>query len=289
MRLSIIQSSLAWENPAANRAMFARKLAPLRDQTDLVVLPEMYTTGFSMNAGALAEPMDGPTVQWMREQSALLGGALAGSFICSEAGNFYNRLLFMRPDGTFEYYDKKHLFSLTGEHEQYVAGNKQLVVEWRGWRIRPLVCYDLRFPVWSNNPASPPASGLAGPAPDGSKDATSSIPSGERPGNQSSRTPYDLLLYVANWPSRRSHHWRTLLAARAIENQSFVAGVNIVGKDGNDYEYTGDSAIIDFAGQQIVGISGKEGVFTAELSLEERMQYRRQLPFLEDGDIFQLL
>lgn len=265
MRLSILQSALAWEDPVANRAMFARKLAPLRDQTDLAVLPEMYTTGFSMNAGALAEPMDGPTVQWMREQSALLGGALAGSFICSEGGSFYNRLLFMRPDGTFEYYDKKHLFALAGEHEQYAAGDKQLVVEWKGWRIRPLVCYDLRFPVWSNNPA--PGEARAG----------------------SPRTPYDLLLYVANWPSRRSHHWRTLLAARAIENQSFVAGVNIVGKDGNGYEYTGDSAIIDFAGQQIVGISGKEGVFTAELSLEERMQYRRQLPFLEDGDIFQLL
>ncbi|MBK7939051.1 MAG: amidohydrolase [Lewinellaceae bacterium] len=263
MRLTIVQSALAWESAGANRAMFAQKLAPLRGQTDLVVLPEMFTTGFSMNASALAEPSDGPTTRWLHEQAATLGAAVTGSFICAENGRYFNRLVFMRPDGGFEYYDKRHLFALAGEHEQYSAGNKQLVVDWQGWRIRPLVCYDLRFPVWSRNRNIPGA--------------------GETP-----RPTYDLLLYVANWPARRSHHWRALLMARAIENQSFVAGVNIVGKDGNDFEYGGDSAVIDFSGQQIVGISGKEGLFTTELSLEDMEQYRRQLPFLTDGDIFQL-
>ena len=267
MRLTILQTALSWENADDNRAMFSRKLTPLRGQTDLVLLPEMFTTGFFMNAKTLAEPMDGPTVRWLREQAAATGAALAGSFICRENDRHFNRLVFMRPDGTFEYYDKRHLFTLAGEHEHYTAGNKQLVAEWRGWRIRPLVCYDLRFPVWSRNAATSPLSAEEEPA---------------------AGATYDLLLYVANWPARRGHHWRSLLAARAIENQAFVAGVNIVGKDGNGHEYTGDSAVIDFSGQQIVGISGKEGVFTTELLMEDLQQYRRQLPFLEDADIFQL-
>lgn len=284
MRLTILQSALSWENAAANRAMFSQKLTPLRGQTDLVLLPEMFTTGFSMNAKALAEPMDGPTVRWLREQAAAAGAALAGSFICRENDRYYNRLVFMRPDGTFEYYDKRHLFTLAGEHEHYTAGNKQLVAEWRGWRIRPLVCYDLRFPVWSRN-AAPDG---RGDAPAGAVRAATPTPPGEEPGEGLPGATYDLLLYVANWPARRGHHWRSLLVARAIENQAFVAGVNIVGKDGNGHEYSGDSAVIDFSGQQIAGISGREGVFTAELLLEDLQQYRRQLPFLEDADTFRL-
>ena len=173
MRITLVQSALHWENPEANRTMFAAKLAPLAGATDLVVLPEMFTTGFSMNAAKLAEDMQGPTLRWMREQAAGLGAALCGSFICSDAGKYYNRLVWMYPDGRMATYDKRHLFGLAGEHETYTAGAERLRVEWLGWRICPLICYDLRFPVWSRNRAE---------------------------------QPYDLLVYIANWPSRRAHH-----------------------------------------------------------------------------------
>lgn len=262
MRLTLLQSSLTWENPAANRAMFSQKLASLRGATDLVVLPEMFTTGFSMNAAALAEPMDGATVQWMADTAKSLDAAVTGSFICADSGRFYNRLVFMRPDGRFDLYDKKHLFTMAGEQEHFSPGKKRLTLEWRGWRICPLICYDLRFPAWSRNSPGSYAGGL--------------------------EPLYDMLLYVANWPARRAHHWRTLLTARAIENQSFVAGVNIAGADGNGLEYTGDSAVIDYAGQTVFQISEREDVLTTELSLEDLRQYRRQLPFLQDADIFQL-
>ncbi len=262
MRLTIVQSNLQWENADANRQAFSQKLAPLRGGTDLVVLPEMFTTGFSMNAASLAEPMDGTTMRWFATTAKDLGAAVTGSFICIENGQFFNRLVFMRPDGQFDFYDKKHLFSLAGEQAYFSPGKKRLTVEWLGWNICPLICYDLRFPAWSRN-------------------STGSIVTGFQP-------PYDLLIYAANWPSRRAHHWRTLLAARAIENQAFVAGVNIIGTDGNGLEYMGDSAVVDFSGQPIVQISGREGIFTAELSLEDLQHYRRQLPFLQDGDTFEL-
>ena len=254
MRLTIVQTALSWENPDANRLMFSQKLASLRNSSDLIVLPEMFTTGFSMDTAKLAEPMDGPTMEWMVKTASELNAAITGSFICTENGRFYNRLLFVFPDGKFEYYDKKHLFGLGGEQEHFSTGNKKLVLEWKGFRIQPLICYDLRFPVWSRND----------------------------PGQA-----YDLLLYVANWPIRRAHHWRSLLAARAVENQSFVAGVNIVGSDGNGLEYSGDSSLYDFSGQQIFQVSGKEGMVTVEISMEELQQYRRQLPFLADADSFE--
>lgn len=251
MRLTIVQTDLHWENPAANRAMLADRLRPLTGQTDLVVLPEMFTTGFSMNAKSLAEDMAGPTVQWLREQAALLGAVVVASFICRDKELFYNRLLAVRPDGQYTAYDKRHLFGLAGEHHTYTAGTERIVFEWQGWRIRPLVCYDLRFPVWSR---------------------------------QDQAAPYDLLLYVANWPARRGHHWRSLLPARAIENQCYVAGVNLVGTDGNGHTYQGDSGIWDFSGQALCRISGQSGLFTAALSLEDLRTYRTQLPFLEDAD-----
>ncbi len=235
--------------------MFTSLLEPLAGRTDLVLLPEMFTTGFSMRAADLAEPMDGPTVRWMREQANRLGGALAGSFICRENDRFYNRLVFMRPNGQLDLYDKRHLFGLAQEHETYTPGRERLVVEWLGWRICPLVCYDLRFPVWSRN---------------------------------NTVEKFDLLLYVANWPSRRSHHWRALLPARSIENQCFTAAVNIVGADGNGFEYTGDSSIIDYSGLHRCQISGQEGAFTAKLSLDELRHFRQQLPFLDDADTFSL-
>jgi omega-amidase len=246
MRLTILQTSLHWENADANRNLLAEKLAPLHGATDLVVLPEMFTTGFSMNAAALAEPMDGPTVDWLQRQAAQLGAAVTGSFICRENGVCYNRLVWVFPDGRVQTYDKHHLFALAGEDRHYGAGARQLDVEWQGWNIRPLICYDLRFPEWARNHGA----------------------------------AYDVLIYVANWPARRAHHWRALLAARAIENQCYVAGVNIVGTDGAGLDYTGDSSLIDYAGNVLCQLSGQEGWFTGVLSYEALAAYRRQLPFL---------
>lgn len=250
MRITIVQSTLQWEAAEANRRRFFEKLQPLAGQTDVVVLPEMFTTGFSMNAKALAEPLDGPTLGWMRETAHQLGTAIAGSFICAENGHYRNRLLWVFPDGQFQLYDKKHLFALAGEHEHYTPGNEHAQIVWKGWRIRPLICYDLRFPEWARN----------------------------SPGDEG----YDLLIYAANWPSRRAHHWRSLLTARAIENQCYLAGVNIVGQDGNGHEYIGDSTIVDFSGQTLCHLAEQEGHFTAHLSIENLRAFRERLPFLKD-------
>jgi predicted amidohydrolase len=255
MRLTLVQSALIWQNPEANRTQFSHQLAGLRDTTDLIVLPEMFNTGFSMDAARLAEPMDGPTMEWLKKTAEDLNAAVTGSFICVENGCFYNRMAFVFPDGRYECYDKKHLFGLAGEQDFFSSGNNPLMVEWKGFRIRPLICYDLRFPVWSRNQVD---------------------------------QPYDLLLYIANWPSRRAHHWKSLLTARAIENQAFVAGVNIVGTDGNGLEYVGESTIVNFSGELIFQLSGQEGVFTAHLNASSLKQYRAELPFLKDADTFEL-
>jgi predicted amidohydrolase len=258
MRISLVQTSLIWENPTANRQMLSAKLAPLKGKTDVVVLPEMFSTGFSMGAGNLAETVSGPTVEWMRQTAWQLDAVVTGSIMSKDdyGETRYNRLVWMFPDGTYQVYDKRHLFGLADESKYLTAGQSRLVIEWKGWRICPLICYDLRFPVWSRN---------------------------------ASADPYDLLIYVANWPSRRGHHWRTLLTARAIENQAYVAGVNIFGTDGAGLEYTGDSGLVDFFGAQLFQISDREDVVTAELSLEALQAYRRQLPFLEDADAFKLI
>ena len=258
MRVSIIQASLVWENPNENRAKLGEHLAALKGHTDLVVLPEMFTTGFSMNMSVLAETMEGPTIQWLRKNAGEMHAAIVGSFICVEAGRFYNRLVFMHPDGHFEYYDKKHLFGLSGETNYYTAGEKQLLVSYKGWRIRPLICYDLRFPAWSRN-----------------------LKIGKN-------KPYDLLIYVANWPIPRIAQWDALLTARAIENQSFTIGVNIYGVDGNGLEYSGNSTIIDYSGGEVCRISEQENIVTAELNLSTQQEYRKQLPFLQDADVFRL-
>jgi len=256
MRTTIIQTQLHWQQPALNRQMFAEKIAPLYGKTDLIVLPEMFSTGFSMQAEALAEDMNGPTFQWLQEQASLSGAVVTGSFICREGAHFHNRLVWMQPDGQYFLYDKKHLFSLADEHKYYEPGAERLIVAWKGWRICPLICYDLRFPIWSRNVKN---------------------------------DPYDLIIYVANWPETRSLHWRSLLVARAIENQAFTIGVNIVGTDGKGLAYSGDSGIIDFSGRQICQISGGEGLITTEFSLDEMRAYRQQLPFLNDADLFQLV
>ncbi|MBK8554636.1 MAG: amidohydrolase [Lewinellaceae bacterium] len=255
MQISILQTALHWEDPVANRAMLAQKMNALKSVTDIVVLPEMFTTGFSMNARVLAEPMEGPTVNWLSEQAADIGAVVTGSFICLEDGHYYNRMVWMYPNGSYQYYDKRHGFSLAGEHEVFTRGRERLLVEWKGWRICPMVCYDLRFPVWLR---------------------------------QQKTDRYDLLVLVANWPDRRAHHWRTLLEARAIENQAYLAGVNIVGHDGKGLAYNGDSSLIDFSGQVMCRISGEPGLFTGTLSLEALRQYRQQFPFLNDADDFEV-
>jgi predicted amidohydrolase len=254
LRISVLQSNLHWENASANLKMFANKLIPLAGETDLVVLPEMFTTGFSMNARTLAENMEGKTMNWLHMQAESLNAIVTGSLIVEDKGKFYNRLIWMQPDGHYFYYDKRHLFTLAGEHEVYTAGQERLLVEWNGWRICPLICYDLRFPVWCRN-----------------------------------IDEYDLLIFVANWPQRRSYHWQQLLIARAIENQSYVVGVNRVGNDGIGHEYTGNTAVIDFSGNVCCQVAGVENVLTVELSWEAQQNYRSTLPFLEDRDAFKLL
>ncbi len=253
LRISTVQAALAWEDIEANLVMFSSKLALLAGQTDVVILPEMFTTGFSMAASRLAEPMNGRTMDWMAAQSAQLGAVVTGSFIATEGGQFFNRLVWMRPDGSFELYDKRHLFSPAAEHETYTAGQRKLVTEWLGWKICPLICYDLRFPVWSRNVEG-----------------------------------YDLLLYVANWPERRSYHWRQLLIGRAIENQCYVAGVNRCGSDGKGLHYAGDSAVVDYSGKLLYQISDAANIFTISLSLEMLHSYRESLQFLADTDDFEI-
>jgi predicted amidohydrolase len=253
LRVTLVQAELAWQDPAANRHRLAAHFRGLVGHTDLVVLPEMFSTGFSMAAAALAEDMDGPTVDWMREEAAALGCVIAGSLIVRDGGRCYNRLVWARPDGSLEHYDKRHLFRLAGEQDHYAAGSRRLVVTLKGWRVCPMVCYDLRFPVWSR-----------------------------------SRGDYDLLLYVANWPQRRALAWSTLLRARAIENQSYVVGVNRIGKDGNGTAYAGDSVALDFLGQPLSSEGGGDRVETAVLDLESLRAYRESFPVHLDADRFEL-
>ncbi len=253
LRATLVQAHLQWEDKKANLKHLGRQLAGLQGQTDLVVLPEMFTTGFTMNAQPLAEPTDGPTLQWMAEQAARLNAVITGSFIAEEGGRYFNRLLWARPDGSHAFYDKRHLFTLAGEHEHYSPGNQRLIVDIKGWKALPLICYDLRFPVWARN-----------------------------------ADHYDLLIYTANWPEMRRQAWRTLLAARAIENQSYTLGVNRVGKDGNGFPYTGDSSAFDFAGEELFHAATVEGLFTVTLSYEAQQEFRNKLRFLADRDEFEL-
>ncbi len=253
MRLTLIQTNLHWEDPVANRKMFSSKFANLTGKTDLVVIPEMFTTGFSMRSKELAETMDGPTVSWLRESAKKIGAVITGSMIIQEEESFYNRLLWVNPNGEIIHYDKKHLFTLAGEQKYFMAGTERMVIDYMGWKICPLICYDLRFPVWSRNTED-----------------------------------YDLLLYVASWPDRRREAWQTLLKARAIENQCYTIGVNRVGEDGSKLSYVGDSTLIDFAGKSLLAAEKIEGVFTMEISLSDRQDFISKLPFLADRDQFSL-
>ncbi len=251
LRISIVQAHLAWEDAQANRTHFDELLAPLKGKTDLIVLPEMFTTGFSMNAGPNAEPPGGPTQQWMQLHADRSGAAVTGSYICGENGKYFNRLLFVEPGGKVHTYDKRHLFTLAGEHKSYQPGLKSLTLTWKGWRIRPLICYDLRFPVWSRN-----------------------------------TDEYDLLFYVANWPDKRREAWKTLLAARAIENQAYCLGVNRVGTDEKGHYYSGDSSMFDFSGRLLMQLTDQEAVVTLKLDQADQQAFRQKLNFLADRDHF---
>ncbi len=253
MRVTLIQTNLHWENPTANREMFSAKFANLIGKTDLVVIPEMFTTGFSMQSKELAETMDGPTVHWMKDAAFEIGAVITGSMIIQEGEDFFNRLLWATPTGEIFHYDKKHLFTLAGEQKHFAPGTERITIDYMGWKICPLICYDLRFPVWSRNTED-----------------------------------YDLLLYVASWPDRRREAWQTLLKARAIENQCYTIGVNRVGEDGSKLSYAGDSTLIDFAGKSLLAVETVEGEFTAEISLSKRQDFIGKLPFLEDRDQFTL-
>ncbi|MBX9757084.1 MAG: amidohydrolase [Pseudomonadaceae bacterium] len=253
LKLALIQTTLVWQNPAANRAHFESLFAQAQC-ADLIVLPEMFSTGFSMQSAELAEAEDGPTTQWLREQAQRLDAVLTGSLIIQAAdGSYRNRLLWARPDGSLAYYDKRHLFRMAGEHQHYRAGEQQVVLEVKGWQVRPLICYDLRFPIWS------------------------------RDGQDT-----DLLLYTANWPALRRQHWNRLLPARAIENLCYVAAVNRIGEDGKGFAYSGDSQVLDFQGDSLLAVEAADGVFRVTLKAAELAAYRERFPAYLDADDFQL-
>ncbi len=266
LRISLVQGATRWHDPAGNRDHYGDLIAPLHGVTDVVLLPETFTSGFSNEAVAQAETMDGATVEWMLAQAHQLGAVVTGSvqLRTSQADGgprVVNRMLWATPDGSLQHYDKRHLFRYAGEHERYAAGSQRLTVEWKGWRINPLVCYDLRFPVFARNRFDV-----------------------ERPG----APDFDLQLYVANWPSARAYAWKTLLRARAIENLCFVAGLNRVGTDGNGLHYSGDSAVIDFLGHPLSECTDEEVVVTTTLRAQELQAHRERFPAMLDGDAFTL-
>ena len=249
-----IQADLVWENAIQNRLNFKVQILALKEPTDLIVLPEMFTTGFAMLPEHLAETMGGETVSWMLQLAKEKNSAICGSIIIKENEHYYNRFLFITPSGEIHQYNKRHLFSLAGEHERYQNDNKQVIIEYKGWRICPLVCYDLRFPVWSRNTSN-----------------------------------YDVLIYVANWPKPRVTAWNTLLKARAIENMSYVVGVNRVGTDANGHEYTGNSVILDELGAEMTPLAeNSETILTTTLSKEKLVTSRSKFNFLSDQDKFEI-
>lgn len=261
--ISLIQTALHWEDKTANLDMLQKKIAGIPDKTELIILPEMFSTGFSMNKESLAETMDGHTVEWMRKIAAKKGAIITGSMIArddtSGEDRFYNRLIWMLPTGEFAYYDKRHLFAYGKEDQHYSAGKKRLIASVNGWKINLQICYDLRFPVWlrqsdTKEPKTAPE--------------------------------YELLIIVANWPSARSMAWRTLLQARAIENQCYVIGVNRTGSDGKGLEYDGESMVLGPLGEPIKILSKEEEIFSLTLDREKLEELRLKFPFWHDADTF---
>jgi predicted amidohydrolase len=249
----LIQAHLYWEDKGANLAFLEQKIVNLEAPTEIVILPEMFNTGFSMQPELHAEKMDGPSIQWMRRMAMTEKIILTGSLMIQEEGQYFNRLVWMLPNGEYGFYDKRHLFAFAGEDQHYTAGNKRLIASVKGWKINLQICYDLRFPVWAR---------------------------------QASNNEYDVLIYVANWPEKRSHAWKTLLVARAIENQAFVVGVNRVGLDGNNIAHSGNSMVVGPLGEVMYHCQDQETVFQITLNREELETTRNQFPFWKDADFF---
>ncbi|KAA3640317.1 MAG: amidohydrolase [Proteobacteria bacterium] len=253
LAITLIQTDLHWHNPESNRAHFEQCIQDISTVTDVIILPEMFTTGFTMAATDHAETEPGETLQWMQQQAKQVKAAITGSLIVKAQGQFYNRLYWVEANGDYKHYDKKHLFSYAGEDQHFTAGSKRLIVEYKGWRICPLICYDLRFPVWSRNDVD-----------------------------------YDVLIYVANWPTPRQDAWQSLLKARAIENMSYVVGVNRIGTDGNDHTYAGGSVIYDITGQALIEAKNQKFNKTITLVYNRLKQQRHRFGFLKDRDQFTL-
>ena len=255
IRVSIIQTDIVWENKQENLRLLHEKLQSLRGTTEIVVLPEMFSTGFSMQSQTLAEPNSGKTISTLKQWASLFQLAICGSYIATDNGQFYNRAFFLTPEGEYYFYDKRHLFRMGREAEHFSAGNKRIIIPYHGWNICLLVCYDLRFPVWSRNV----------------------------------KNEYDLLIYVASWPTPRIQAWNTLLCARAIENQCYVCGVNRIGQDGNGLCYPGYSALYGPKGENLAGTpDSEEKIQTIELSLEALTTFRHKFPCWKDADPFLL-
>ena len=266
LTITLMQTDLHWEDKAANLQMLEYKIGSINERTEIVVLPEMFSTGFSMQTDLLAETMDGETIEWMRRVAKERKIILCGSIIIKEDENYFNRLIWMLPNGEYGFYDKRHLFAYAGEDNYFSSGNKRFIASAKGWKINLLICYDLRFPVWARQ-TSP----------------SNSLSKGE------GESEYDVLIYVANWPERRSHAWKTLLCARAIENQCYVIGVNRVGNDGNNIYHSGDSMVIDPLGEVLYHVNDDEDIFTITLDKTHLQSVREKLSFLRDGDSFTIM
>jgi predicted amidohydrolase len=260
LQFTLIQSALFWEDKEANLTMFSEKINAIQQPTEIIILPEMFTTGFSMQPEKWAETMDGPTVDWMRRWSTEKKAIITGSIIIEEDENYYNRLIWMLPNGQLGYYDKRHLFGFAGEEQKYKSGNKRLIASVKGWRINLQICYDLRFPVWTRQQI-----------------------------DKELGKEYDVLLFVANWPEKRNHAWKTLLSARSIENQCFTIGLNRVGVDGNNIMHSGDSMVVGPLGEILYHCAYEEDVFHITLQKEEINNTRNKYPFWKDGDDFKIL
>jgi predicted amidohydrolase len=254
LKIALIQANLVWHNAEQNRIQFTKKIKTIKENIDLIVLPEMFTTGFSMTPFEISESMQGKTIGWMQKIASEKNTAIAGSIIIKEEGKYYNRFLFVHPSGNVDTYDKRHLFTLAGEDKIYTSGTKKLIVDYNGWKICPLICYDLRFPVWARNTED-----------------------------------YDVLLYVANWPKPRISAWDALLKARAIENMSYAIGVNRVGVDANKLEYSGHSVAYDCLGKKLTHIkTNQEDMVIITLHKKHLKDVRTKLNFLSDKDTFKI-
>ena len=254
INLTLIQSDIYWEDITANLAAFEEKIWKISEQTDVIILPEMFTTGFSMSTKSIAESMNMTTFKWMKQLSIQTGAVITGSYIVTANHNYFNRLIWMQPDGEFLFYDKKHLYRNSGESLNFVAGKEKIIPTWRGWKFCPLICYDLRFPIWSRNIW------------------------------KNEQSLYDCLIYVANWPEPRHNAWQTLLKARAIENLSYCVGVNRIGKDENRLKYLGGSSLIDFKGNIIFEAENNNEIITLSLDRKKLNDFRAEFPFYLDTD-----